>query len=72
MPSLKNIHCGVYWNSTQNALTEFHPTYDDGCVDTWILVPEDMSGARGCDGQFYIQLNASGYIASGIAMFVCK
>ena len=82
MPTLKNLTCKVKWNGessifltqsvpcslevdTKQPLEEFGERYLDGKVDCYIAVPESQPG-------FYTQLTSDGYIAPGLAMFVCK
>jgi len=82
MPTLKQLTCRLEWMSTslstgfrssiidkdkgsRTPLDEFKTKYRDGQVETNIAVPDDPM-------LFQIHLTSRGYIAPGLAMFVCK
>jgi hypothetical protein len=50
---------------SDRALEEYRVAYEDGRVTAFLAVPELPT-------PFYIQLTSSGYIAPGLAMFVCE
>lgn len=63
MPSLKQLSCSVELGSTNTKLTEYGTNYGDGHVTSYIAVPTE-------EVNFSVHLTSSGYIASGLAMFV--
>lgn len=67
MPSLKDLHCTIELpggiTSRPPRLREFNTTYGDGCVETFVAVPDRPQG-------FAIRLSSSKFIAPGLAMYV--
>jgi hypothetical protein len=63
MPSLKDLHCFIELPNGKNQLREFGTTYGDGCVETFVAVPERPQ-------PFSIRLSSSKFIAPGLAMYV--
>jgi hypothetical protein len=63
MPSLKQLSCSIELGSTNTKLTEYGKDYGDGHVTSYIAVP-------GEEVKFSVHLSSTGYIASGLAMFV--
>ena len=55
----------LYTTGSGTALNEFNTRYADGMVETYLAVPEVATA-------FTVNLRSKGYIAPGIAMFVCK
>ena len=63
MPKLKQLDCQVKWAGSNVPLKEYHVSYGDGFVRSYVAVPPIAT-------PFYIQLKSNGFIAPGLAMFV--
>jgi hypothetical protein len=63
MPSLKDLHCFIELPGTDTKLREFGTKYSDGCVETFVAVPNGLQ-------PFAICLNSSDFIAPGLAIYV--
>jgi hypothetical protein len=63
MPSLKDLHCFIELPGTDNRLEEFETSYSDGCVETFVAVPNEPQ-------PFAVRLKSSNFIAPGLAMYV--
>lgn len=63
MPTLKQLTCHVEWANSRVPFHEHATSYEDGVVTSYIAVPTAPT-------PFCINLKSSGYIASGLAMFV--
>ncbi|KAK7533654.1 hypothetical protein IWX49DRAFT_511281 [Phyllosticta citricarpa] len=63
MPKLKQMTCKILLSPSDEPLTEYHPVYTDGCVETFVAIPDERSG-------FNIHVSSDSYIARGLAAFV--
>lgn len=63
MPSLQQLTCHIELAGSDIPLQEYGTTYSNGLVEAYIAVPP-VSGA------FTVHLTSTGYISSGLAMFV--
>lgn len=63
MPSLKDLHCSVEFANGSVQLREFGTTYSDGCVETFVAVPDHPQS-------FAVRLSSTKFIAPGLAMYV--
>ena len=63
MPQLKQISCHVEVGNANMSLPEYSTRYQDGCVQTFIAVPE-------IDVPFTVHIKTQGYIAPGLAFFI--
>lgn len=63
MPSLKQITCQLEKDPSRTPLKEYSTNYGDGVVETFVAIPDDPTG-------FDIHLSSSGYVSSGLAMYV--
>lgn len=63
MPTLKQLTCSIEVGHTNTKLKEYERIYRDGGVQCFVAVPNR-------EILFSIHLNAQGWIAPGLAMFV--
>lgn len=63
MPSLNKLHCSVELTDSRKRFKEYGIVYGDGVVESVIASPSEPK-------HFEIHLSSSGFIASGLAMFV--
>ncbi|KAK2741061.1 hypothetical protein FQN57_005801 [Myotisia sp. PD_48] len=63
MPTLKQLSCHIEWANPSVPFKEYGITYGDGLVECFISIPAVSI-------PFSIHLQANGYIAPGLAMFV--
>ncbi|KAF2442574.1 hypothetical protein P171DRAFT_316131, partial [Karstenula rhodostoma CBS 690.94] len=63
MPSLKDLNCFIELTNGKTQLREFGTIYGDGCVETFVAVPEQPQ-------PFAIRLSSRKFIAPGLAMYV--
>ncbi|KAK7542823.1 uncharacterized protein J3D65DRAFT_230369 [Phyllosticta citribraziliensis] len=63
MPKLKQIECSIALPPYHKLLDEIRPGYTDGCVETFVAIPDEPSA-------FNIHVTSEGFIAPGLAVFV--
>ena len=63
MPKLKQITCSIELGQSNTTLKEYGARYSDGCVESFIAVPETQV-------PFCVRVKSNGYIAPGLAVFV--
>jgi hypothetical protein len=72
MPTLKQLTCHIEHSTSRIPLKEYGTTYSDGSVESYVAIPVSItpSASISIPTPFCIRLDAEGYIAPGLAMFV--